>query len=326
MKLLASPWRGHSRRPLRVALAIAAIADALVLAVAIARTPPGARSHPAAPDWLLGIGDAPRFLFGLVFLLGGAGYGFARRRASLACGLAALAGLALLAESHAALVGGPARSFFASGALLLAWVAGAALARALAPASGELCAVEDRFGEAAAVAVFAAMYVAAGMSKLLASGTAWADETTLRGIILSHHRVDDASWIAAYARAVAESPGLGQALAAATLVVQLGAMLLLAAPRWRLVWAALLIGFHLNTLLLAGILYLENALLLLAFALPWPAILGRPRPDEPPPTFAPTRVARVLAVAFAVVALLILLGYALPIRDYTALHHRPGVG
>ncbi len=80
---------------------------------------------------------------------------------------------------------------------------------------------------------------------------------------------------------VVEHPRLSQALAGATVVIQLGAVALVLSARLRLVSAALLLAFHVNVALLTGIYYSGNMLLLVAFGCPWARWLGLRRGDAP---------------------------------------------
>jgi hypothetical protein len=318
-----SPWAGYSRRPLRAALAAVASVDAVGLAVTITTTGPGPLSHPDAPAFLIELGDYPAIVFPIAFLAVCASWALCRREGSLAAGGAALLLLALLCESHAALVGGPARSFFTGGAVLLGWIAGAGASRLMW--RDRDARREDVCGEAGAVAVLAATYVAAGLSKLVHDGASWADDTTLRAIVLTHHRVDDTSIVGAYEDVVVESPALGFALAAATLVIQLGAVAYVLSPRLRMAWGVLLIGFHLHTLALLHLIYAENVALLLVFSFPWPTLHGRRGEDPSLAVGDPARARGVAIIAVAAIATFAALVWLTPIRDYTALHHRPGL-
>ncbi|MBK9753563.1 MAG: hypothetical protein IPO88_08660 [Nannocystis sp.] len=313
-----------SRRHLRLGLALVAAVDLLAVALQVASTGAGPRSHPLAPAWLLAPGGhsflvAAVAIPGLLALLA-----FARAWHPLRSGALALATLCLLNESHAALIHGPSRPYFFSGALLLAWLAGTALARALHRGEPRSLARDERHAEAAALGVLAAIYVSAGLSKLLHSGVSWADQQTLRAIVLSHHRVADTSLAGSYAHFIAARPLLSQVLATLTLVVQLGAPLMLVGPRLRAAWGLLLLGFHVQVTLLTGIGYLQAKLLVPLFTLPWPALLARLRRGGPPPDPAPavpTRARRVLTLAALALALLAAITWLSPLRQYTDLHH-----
>jgi hypothetical protein len=312
----ASTWRGLPRGPLRAGPALVAAADLVALVRTVHTTVPSDLTRADAPAFLR-TGAANPILLVPVVLVGLAGLlGFGRGHRVLAAGSVALACLAYLSESHAALVGGPARSFYASGAALLGWLAGAAGARSLGW-EGRLA---NRLGEACAAAALAATYVAATLGKLLESGPAWADPQRLRGIVLAQHGVGGSSLLDAWARLVIESPTAGQALALATLVVQGGAFLYLAGPRLRLLWGSLLLAFHASVFLLTGIPYVEAAALLTLFTFPW-ARLAASRVDEPPPPESP-HAAAVLRRAALIVAIVVGLSWVAPIRTYTTRHHQ----
>ncbi len=296
--------------PRRIGLALIAGIDLVALAWTVYATAPSQITRTDAPAFLVALGGQPAVLAGLVTVGLYALVEVARGRSTIAWALVALAALALLSESHAALVGGAARSFYASGALLAGWTFGLAYAR-------QLDVPDDRaeaLAETAARAVLAATYVAASAGKLLAAGTAWADALRLRGVILAQHRVDDGSPLGAMARAVVEHPGLAQALAVATLVIQGGAFLYLAGPRLRVIWGALLLSFHLGVFALTGIPYVEAMALVVLFTIPWRETVA--------PAAAPARARRALGVAAAIVLALALLAWLLPIHGYTGAHHR----
>jgi hypothetical protein len=237
-------------------------------------------AHPLAPRFLTGLGGATPILAGLGAAGALASIAFALRRWTIASGALALAVLSLLTESYAALSRGPDRSYFGVGAAVLGWLCGLAFARA---ARGPLKPPTDRaegdefFAEIGALAAICATYANASISKLTKVGPGWADDLTLRGVVLSQHPVGDASWSGAFARLVIEHPAFSQALSIATLVVQGGALLMLFNPSLRVAWGALLLAFHLNVQLLTGIGYIQSCALLVLFAPPWPAIMRRAR-------------------------------------------------
>jgi hypothetical protein len=248
-------------------------------------------------------------------------------------GAVALAVLGLLTESAAALSNGPSRSYFPVGAALLGWLAGVALGRA-AGGRQEPRGTTDRddaCGETGAVAALAGTYACAALSKLSHVGLSWADDETLRGVILSHHIVGDTSLFGMWEQAVVTHGSVAEALAVATLVIQGGAFLMLLGPRLRLLWAALLVAFHTNVEILAHIGYMESRALLILFAVPWPAVARRaarafgkkrerPAVDDDVAASADAKaLRRGTLVALGIVAVLV--GLAIPLRGYTSLHH-----
>jgi hypothetical protein len=314
---VTSFWDGRSRALLRLGLGLIAALELASLAGDLWSLHAGDRSHPFAPGWLLALGAHPvpiaiLSLVGVAALLQ-----FARGRAQLLAGALALVLLALFAESHAALVGGPRRDLFASGVALLGWSCGLAYGRGL----GSDGARED-LAEAGAVAMLVATYVAAAISKLAAEGLDWTDPSTLRALLLSQRRVTDHGLASGWANAIIDHPGLSRALAAATLAIQLGAFLYLYRPWLRVAWGSLLLAFHINVALLTGIHYSGNMKLLLLLSFPWPRLLRVP--SAPLPARAdPAVERRVFYAACALTAAALALAWLLPIRAYTALHHRP---
>lgn len=314
-----SPWDGLDRAPLRVGLACLGCADAIGLALQIHATAPGPLSHPDAPRFLLALHDHTPALVAVVILAVAALMSFARGRIAVASGLTAVAALAVLAEAHAALVGGPARNYHISGAATLGWVVGLACARLRAGRPTRPARGEDRLAEFAALGVVAATYVNAATSKLLLGGATWGDANHLRAIVVAQHAISDTTWLAGYARAVTEHGGLALALTLLTLGVQFGAVLLLGPPRLRQLAAAGLLAFHCNIFLLTHILYGEAIVVLALFAFPW-----RRAATVDDSEAAPDRRRAGLAYAAVIagsVALALLA--ALPaVRAYTGQHHR----
>ncbi len=320
--MMTSPYDGYSRAPLRVGLALVGSIDAVLVALRVHEIAPSERTHPFAPRVLIGLHDHPFALAALVALALVGFAALATRRAVIAGSLAGVVALAILEESHAALVGGPMRNYFFSGALTLGWAFGTLYARGISgrvlsqPVAGE-----ERLAEMGSVGVLAATYTGAAVSKLLASGAGWLDPNHLRAIIVAQHRVGDASVLGRMAAVVVDHGVVAMSLEIATLVVQLGAILLVVSARSRVVWSAALLGFHLSVALLTGLVYLEAMVLVLLFGFPWPAVPRRPRtPDAPLVVVRSPR--RVLVVASTAIALVAALAALPPVRGYTAMHHR----
>ncbi len=325
-------YDGMSRAPLRVGLAAVGSLDAVALAWQVHRTAKSDLSHPFAPHVLFALHDHPVALALIVAVAIATFVAFARRRHSIVGGLLAIGALAILSESHAALVGGPARRFYAVGAVTFGWVFGLACARGVSTGSlGREVKGEERLAEIGAVGVFAATYVGAGASKLLLGGLDWADANHLRAIVVAQHPIADPSLLGRYADAVVNHGTLSQAFGLATLVVQLGAFMLLVSPAMRKLWTVGILAFHLNTLLLVHIIYPEAVVIALLFGLPWPAVVarlrGRAALASTPPPFAvdsPSAEFRTFAFAFCLFAVLGGVGSLPFVRDYTGEHHRSG--
>jgi hypothetical protein len=315
--MMTSPYDGYSRAPLRVGLAVVGAFDAVALAVQIHVVPPSAISSPLAPRALLSLHDqaAPLGLVVAVALVSLAL--FALRRCVVLGGVGAVAALGVLSECHAALLGGPRRAYFFSGAMILGWVFGTTFARGVATGTPRRAVSgEERLAEIGSIAVLAATYTGAAASKLLLGGREWTDGNHLRAILVSQHRVDDVSIVARYLRLVVDHGSVALALGAATLVLQLGAVALVVSPKLRAAWAVGLLGFHVNVWLLAGIFYAEATALLLLFGFPWGAMTHRARAEEPPFVVAPGAERRTGIAALAVVAALVVVAELGPERRY----------
>jgi hypothetical protein len=190
--------------------------------------------------------------------------GFALRRWPIACGLAALACLSALVQLHVQAMGGPMRHEYAVGVALLGWLCGLLYARDAGVHAAE------ELAETGAVAALSATYVAAGISKLVKGHLVWAESATLRAMLAAHRPIDDASLFGAYAQKIIADGALAEALAWATLAVQLGAWMLLVGRRSRIVWGTLLLIFHLHVAYLTGIYYWGAIWLLFVYSYPWP--------------------------------------------------------
>jgi hypothetical protein len=317
----------------RAGLALVAGVDLVVVAANVALTAPGPMVHPGAPGWLrvLFHRPAPVAFVALVGLLALVQFGRGRRQGTF--GALAVAALAWLTEAHAALVGGPMRSFFTSGAMLLGWMFGLTCAKGTLrdePATtARRTAIESDLAEAGAAGALAATYVGAGLSKLLHSGPAWVESAGLRIVVLAEHPVNDASILGAYARAVGSSARLASALAFATLVIQLGAAVYPFSTRLRATVGTALLAFHLSVWALLHILYVEAVVLLVLFSYPWPGLIARLRagaPEGDPEPAAPAQRLGGLALPAALLVVTAALVCLPPVQRYTSQHHREGVG
>ncbi|MGE0791401.1 MAG: hypothetical protein AB7S26_37345 [Sandaracinaceae bacterium] len=182
---------------------------------------------------------------------------FARPRGNPLFALFALAATGVLHEG----AGRGAGIFFepahVGGTVTVGWLVGHAFARWVR-------ADPARFELRGASAGIAAVYVSAGLSKLLASGFAWGfDPVVVRAMVAAHDPVGAGAWLAPVSRAVVASPALGVAMAFGALAVELGSFTLVLSDRTRRIASALLLTFHLALYLLTGILFVEGALLLL---------------------------------------------------------------
>lgn len=202
-----------------------------------------------------------------------------RRRAQLVWGSVGLALCALLVATQTAVFGGHMRVLYAGGATLLGWLVGLAYAQW----GAALRADEEAFAEAGALGCFAATYLGAAVSKLGSTGLDWVDPGRLQGVILSHISIQP-SFATALSGLVAHHAWLAGSLAAATLVIQLGAVLMLLSDRFRMLWSALILLFHVNVLLILHIPYLPAMILAVGLAFPWHARRARSRAQLAGPT------------------------------------------
>ena len=326
-------WDGRARTALRGGLAVIVVSNLLGVAMDVWNDRAGPWSHPQAPACLLQLGGSPLVV---VFVLLGliAVVQFARKPGALLAGASALAVMALLVEADGAINEGPKRHFFAPGLALLGWLAGLVWTRALAGRGQASAERQETYAEMGAVAALAGNYVDAVCSKLVHVGPDWANDTTLRSVVLAHHALGDGSLAGRYAHFVAGNAVASQVLSIATLLVQGSACLMLLGPRFRLLAGLALVAFHCNVELLADIGYGPARSALLLFCLPWPQFLAPrlhrwpraqtlflPVPPLTPPLISAKHLARVAGSAFALIVGLVLLANALPIRAYTAQHH-----
>jgi hypothetical protein len=324
--IVRSPWDGHDRAPLRIALALAAAFDACVVAYLVSTRPPSSGSHPLAPGWLLALGGHPVPALALAALAIGLAFRFASRPDARGAGLALLAVSALLNEALGALYEGPMRVFFTSGATLAGWMAGLFYASRLGAREPRRA---EALAEIGAAAGLAATYVGALLSKLSQQGVSWVDASNLQSVIVSQQRLDRPHFLLAYSDFVASSTPVAAAMAAITLLAQASMILHPWSPRTRAWSAILVIAFHVNVALLTPIYFISPVVLLAVFSFPWPRLWARFRghpsdpapPDAPSFDLAPDRARRAALEALALAALLALVAWGSPLRRYTHLHH-----
>jgi hypothetical protein len=330
-----SPWGGAARAPLRVGLGLIAALDVVVCAFQLASMHVGPLSHPAAPAMLLVLAGRPLLLAPLALLGAIALSGFARKSDAVGAGFAGLGVMVVLDESYAAVAGGPSRSYFFSGALLLGWLFGLLYGRTLRlePSSGGPD-PRERLAELGAAGVLGAIYVGAGTSKLLAGGFGWEDGNAIRALILEEHPIVYDGLMGQWAAAVVDHAWIAGMLGAFTLVAQCGAVLYPFHAWTRIVCGFLMLGFHVQVALLTGIGYMEARVLVLLFSFPWPALVARLRrrrsiaPATEDPVVDPRLGRHAMKITFVTVVVLLGLAFVLPIRAYTAQHHahRPANG
>lgn len=320
---VASPWDGFSRAPLRNVLAALLVADAALTAFFVGRLQPSALSHPNAPRWLLSLGGNLPALGLCVLLALVAAAHFARGAGRVVSGVVAIAVVGLLVEAHAALLDGPMRFLFFSGAAATGWCFGLVFARWQGlrleePSDAEAV---EALAEQGAVAVLAACYLGALTSKLSVSGLAWVTTTGLQATLAAQHVWGHSTTVDAIVVGLLGHAGIAKLLSAFTLLAQASAAALPFGRRGRAVAATALLLFHAGVWLLTPIAFPQAMVLLAAFGFPWGRAfpsLTLPRPAPPPsrglrPTAA-SRGAIVWAIAIA-------LAFLPAVRRYTSRHH-----
>ena len=262
-----STWDGASRAPLRVGIASIMALSQAVEAFSVGRQSLDPTRYPptgALSQWFAEIPGAAWLLYSTIAV---GLWGVACDRRPIVSGVWALAWAAVLSEWQTQIFGSPSRNAFFPGAVLLGWLLGQAWAWSARRKPGR--ALREQLAEAGALGCLAAAYVGSGLSKLLATGWAWADGAQVRALILQQQPLVSWSWLVDYRWALVENPGWAEAASVATLVIELGAVALLVGPRARMVWAGLLLGLHAHIALLNAMPYVGASLLLLLLGMPW---------------------------------------------------------
>ncbi len=233
----------------RRALALALAADLLVAPLLTARL-----GAPGDPDPFVAAAQGP---LGLALAAVGIGCALQLARGRGAAWLlGALAALAVLEEGVGRASGVYFEPAFVSGTAAVGYLLGVGFARATGASA-------SRYATLGVAAGLAAVYVAAGLSKLLASGAAWGlDPVVVRAMVAAHHDVEASAPRAAIGDLVIASPLAGVAMAGGALLVELGAASLVVGPRARRFASGGLLVFHAVLYWLTGILFVEGALLL----------------------------------------------------------------
>ena len=193
---------------------------------------------------------------------------FFARRNDMRAGTVALLILVILGETQSAVgPNGPQRSGYASGAVLLCYLLGAALSVFLRRHSAsDPRRIANRFALVGARAGLAGIYVSSAVSKLRASSIAWVSAAAIQSTVASLAPLH--GWRSSVAMFLISHATIALGLAGATLCIEGGAFFLVANGRVRRTWALLLIGVHLTIALLTDIVYLGNLILLFGIGLP----------------------------------------------------------
>jgi hypothetical protein len=275
-------------------------------------------SDSGAPTWLLSLGSNRPALIALLVLSVAFSIAFAWRPGRIAAGLGAIVSVGTLVEAQSALLDGPMRFLFFSGAALTGWMAGLSFARwqglDVQNADGERA--TEALAEQGAVGALAACYLGSVSSKLEATGLRWAVDGGLSSTIAAQHSWGKLSLLDSLASFALAHPWLPHTLAAITMVAQASAILLPFSRAGRALSATLLLSFHLGVSLFTPILFSQAMILLLAFSYPWPRWLSKLRGNTvDPPTIRATP--RALALGGVLVAMVVTVAWLPAVRAYS---------
>jgi hypothetical protein len=237
---------------------------------------------------------------------------YAARRGRLAHGLLAFAASKICFALYARVHPTGHEDFVQAGASFLGWLLGAAFARAAGvDRGGAEPERAERWAATGFLALLACTYINAGMSKMIHSGGTWASSASLRLMVLAHYEYGMNDSLDPLRAWVAASPRFCGLLAAATLVVQLGAASLLG-PRWlRRIWTVGLLGLHAGIYITSRILFFEVIAILATILLADLAWTWRRPPVATTAVGDPARAGRVLARGFAAALAVVVVGVAI---------------
>jgi hypothetical protein len=199
---------------------------------------------------------------GVVVLIGVASaVAFGRRPGRLREGLVALGALALLSTAHAQLFGSPWRHLFYSGLCLSGWLLGLLVSR------GRGTPTDESYARMGSIALLAAAYLNAGISKMVYGGSEWLSGLPIRAVIVAQDGLVADSIISPYRSWVVATPAVASLFSVATVGFELAAPLMIVGRRTRACVALGLFAMHANIFVLMPILYWESMVLLLVFGL-----------------------------------------------------------
>ncbi len=304
-----------SRRLVRAVLAFVAADGALDLVRNDLAVEAGAKPAPH-PLWLLEFLRTHRPVLLVLFLLSAFGLWRFARRGDLLAGALACLGIGVCYETHTAIYGSIQAEILTGGACLFGWLVGARVMRSARRVRDVVA--EDIGGFYGALGVFSAVYVAAGLSKILRTGFEWADGGMVRYILMAFLPAEDSPHARLIQFLLAHG-GITTFLGVFTLVFELGAVAALFGPRWRALVCFCVFGFHVSLRVLLGMSSLAVLVLPLAFALPWPRLARRWQ--EPEPTLTVTHAGlRASGLRFAAIVLLLTaLAWLTPVRFWLAI-------
>lgn len=298
--IIRSPFDGYTRAPLRWAIAVACAIDLIWLYAMLV----GARSTLWPAALIVVIGLAALYLF-------------ARRPDALREGAVAMIAMLVINELILYVGLGARRRFFHSGSALIGWLFGLLVARLIARAQNDegtpSPSRSERLAELGAAATLGATYLGSAISKLAHGGLAWLSGDALRSALLSQHR-NGVFWLLdRYAGWVGGSATVASTLAVLTVISEAGMVFYAFGVRPRKLAATLIIGMHLNILLLTGILYGMSIFLVALFGYPWPRVIPAWRRRTEPVVWERTPLPNTLPPAtlgvILLAAILSLLGF-----------------
>ncbi len=292
MKVWGSVWDGGSRAPLRIGLVVIVGLSQAMETFSVRWQAQNPERYPPTGQLSRTLTEVPGAAWMLFALICVGLFGVARDRRPISAGLWVLGWAALLSEWQTQIFGSPSRNAFFPGAVLFGWTLGQIWATSVHASASR--AFRERLGEAGALGCLAAAYVGSALSKLIATGSSWADGAQVRALVLQQQPLADWAWLASLRDALIERPDLAIAASVATLVIEGGAFLLLFGPRLRLVWAGLLLGLHVAITLINTMPYVGASLLIVLFCMPWRRA-GTPASDEPQASRLPAHVVVLLA-------------------------------
>jgi hypothetical protein len=284
----------------------------------IARTVPNAREHvgwTSTAGWIGAMASSWAVTGALGAVAVVSILAFARATDPLVPGVVALLTARVQHEMLSATVGVFQQNYYQAAGALAGWVAGRGFARAWSRLHGRPISEPDaeRIAAYGAIGMLAATWVNAGVSKLRETGLGWATSDSLRLMLVAHWRPGHAAWREAVMLYVVGHPGLAVAMQVATLVIEVGAALLLVRGRLRVATGAALLGLHAGIYTLSGIYFVEAAALAVLFGFPWVSDPG----EEDARTSGSLRSLRV-AMAAVGLTLAALVHSPWPLRQHRA--------
>lgn len=274
--LNASVFGDRDRNWMRWVIASVLLMDIWFLRWAHFVEPAPANPEAYWPEFLYNVHTLSPLVSALLCVAAVSAVTFAMGKRTLLSGTICLAALVLLVESYTAHIGGPRRRYYTTGAVLGGWLFGLWAARRCD--ANESAA--NRFAEAAATGALVATYSGAAIQKL--QHGVFSDGVSFRGTMLEHLPVDHPPAFRAMVETFVQHPSIAIALISGVVCIQALSVLYLMSRRLRMLWGTALICFHLGTLALLNIIYLEATLLFLAFSYPWQRWLTIPAESAPP--------------------------------------------